>query len=99
MAKKKIADRKEKEKTPKMVGGLVCVEQSDGNIAILPDGVTQHFFLLEGISAEVLKLIDGRRKESQIAKTISKKHDLPLTFVKGELGRLIASLEENSIIY
>lgn len=86
------------DRVPALKRGMVCVEQSDGTIAILPDGVTEHFFVLEGISAELFKLINGRRTIGKIAEQISTKHNISLENVMEESAELFDQLVENKIL-
>ena len=80
--------------------GLVCLDQPGGQLVLMPNGVSDHFFVVDHLAAECVRLIDGSRTVSEIIFDVCNSHEgLSQEMVTGDFTSLLDDLLEAGLIY
>lgn len=82
----------------KLVKDSLCVEEPNGLLAVMPSGVRDHFFTLDGVAAECFVLFDGKKSLEQIAKKVAAKIKVPQDVVLMDLMKLTNDLLKAKLV-
>ena len=70
----------------------------DGTFSVINLKDDDNFYSIEGLAAEVWKLIDGKTKLAEIKKSVLKKHSPPAKLFERDVTKFIAQLKKDQLI-
>jgi hypothetical protein len=77
---------------------ILARKNSDGSVAILRLDNDQHFFVIDGLAAEVWNGINGKSSLGSITKRIAAQHKPPVARFEADTRKLIKSLQKARLI-
>ena len=77
---------------------ILARKNSDGSVAILRLDNDQHFFLIDGLAAEIWNGINGKTPLRAITKKIAGEHNPPVAKFESDTRKLIKSLQKAHLI-
>lgn len=90
--------RKKIQGTPERADELLERDNADGTVAVMRLGDEEHFYTIDGVAAEVWKLIDGNTSVDDIRKNIIERFNPPEDRFETDLAEFLGELQKKKLI-